>query len=402
MVDPIIPLAISLLHRDHQIKEKRFMGKHQPYKNTNKFLISERSLNYILRLVQVRKENYPYTYSIENMGNKVAITVDRAWTSANHIILDFIGHKFYEKGYAKIIEKRTSWKNECSKNFLMKVNDLIRYAKKDKIIPDELKPYIPKYKRYTYLNNLRNSPKINQFNNEKIKELVSELREINNELDYFLQELSKYDDLITGEALQTYYIDINLHYLAEKYSNFFRERRKEYIKTLIRRTAEVKFTFEYPVRVPLIKHIKKGNEDLKTIKRVYLESVKVENENIFNVEFNGDSVRVIYNTLLGNFFIHNLLTLNTDWFEENYLQLDGYASAIYRHFFVIRSGNKVDQLPIKDIVEYFGWSGNSRYPEVIKKAFEDIKKAGLIADYRLKINSGKFSKGYIEVEKSSK
>ena len=89
-------------------------------------------------------------------------------------------------------------------------------------------------------------------------------------------------------------------------------------------------------------------------------------------------------------------------FEEDFLELNGYASAIYRRFFVIRSGNKVDQLPIKQIVDHFGWSGNSRYPEVIKRAFEDIKTAGLIADYKLNTNGGRFSKGYIEVEKSSK
>jgi hypothetical protein len=82
--------------------------------------------------------------------------------------------------------------------------------------------------------------------------------------------------------------------------------------------------------------------------------------------------------------------------------LDGYASAIYRHFFVTRSGNKVDKIPIKHNVEILDWSKSSRYPEVIKKAFEDIKAAGLIANYKLKNNGGKFSKGYIEVEKSSK
>ena len=115
-----------------------------------------------------------------------------------------------------------------------------------------------------------------------------------------------------------------------------------------------------------------------------------------------NKIKVVFDTFLGRAYVHNLLTLNTDWFEENYLKLDGYASAIYRRFFVTRSGNKVEQLPIKQIVDYFDWSKNSRYPEVIKRAFEDIKNAGLISDYKLKNNGGKFSKGYIEVEKSSK
>ena len=170
----------------------------------------------------------------------------------------------------------------------------------------------------------------------------------------------------------------------------------------MRKTSEVKFTFEYPVRVPLIKKTKKGDEEFETIKNVYLKNVKVENENIFSVEFNGDSARVIFGTVLGNLFCHNLMTLNTDWFEENYLKLDGFASAIYRRFFVTRSGNKVEQLPIKDLVEYFDWSKNSRYPEIIRSAFEDIKASGLIADFKFNNNKGKFSKGYIRVENASK
>jgi hypothetical protein len=359
--------------------------------------------------VQVRKENYPYTYIIENMGSKVAVTVDRSWTSANHMILDLIGHEFYEKCYAKVNEERTSWKNNVSKNYLYEVNDLIRYAEKDENIPDELKPYIPKYERYINLEgliqNLEESQKKDSLDEDKTKLLhqyYMERNRIRDDLGYCLSELINFRDLITGEALKKIYFEVNLHYLAEKYSSFFKKRRKEYIKTLIRRTAEVKFTFEYPVRVPFIKMIKRGDESLSVIKAVYPQNVKVENENIFNVEFNGDSARVLYNTLLSNLFYHNLLTLNTDWFEEGFLELDGYASAIYRRFFVTRSGNKVEQLPIKDIIEYFDWSKSSRYPEVIKSAFEDIKAAGLIADYKFNINSGKFSKGYIEVEKSSK
>jgi hypothetical protein len=59
-------------------------------------------------------------------------------------------------------------------------------------------------------------------------------------------------------------------------------------------------------------------------------------------------------------------------------------------------------LPIKDLVQYFDFLKNSSYPQVITKAFEDIKNAGLIHNYRFVANGGKFSKGYIEVVKSSK
>ena len=164
----------------------------------------------------------------------------------------------------------------------------------------------------------------------------------------------------------------------------------------------MRFTLEYPVRVPIIENRVKNDEQKTRIKGVTLRKIKIENDKCFNVEIDGDNVRVIFNTFLGRAYVHNVLTLNTDWFEEEFLDLDGYAAAIYRRFFVTRSGNKFDRIPIKDLVNYFGFMKNSYYPAVVEKAFSDIKNAGLIQDYKVVVNGGKFSKGYIEIEKSSK
>jgi hypothetical protein len=111
---------------------------------------------------------------------------------------------------------------------------------------------------------------------------------------------------------------------------------------------------------------------------------------------------VAFNTFLGSAYAHNLLTLNTDWFEEEYLKLTGLSSGLYRRFFVTRSGNKAERLDIRDLVKHFNLMKNSRYPQIINNAFEDIKNAGLIHEYKVNLNGGKFSKGYVEVVKSSK
>ena len=124
------------------------MSKHQPYENINKFMITERSLNYILRPVQVRSQNYPYTYSVENLDETVSVTVDSAWTPNNHIVLDFIGNELHSKAYKHIHENRDNWKNEGSQGLLMQAGQLLRYSERETIIKEELKPLIPKYKRY--------------------------------------------------------------------------------------------------------------------------------------------------------------------------------------------------------------------------------------------------------------
>ena len=359
------------------------MGKNNPYKNLSKFLITERSLNYILRPVQGRKENYPYTYTIENMGDDVAVTVDAAWTYANHLILDFIGHELFEKEYRNV-DKRNTWQNELSQSLLYNFNNLIDL--KDFKIPTYLNPLIPMFEELQKIKSLNNQ--------QRITELEDQIG---------IQNLNVMEDLARRwSSVKLYNVEFKRNKFIERYKNFFKDRRTEYLTDLIKRTSEVRFSLEYPIQKPVIKeYVYKGKTVEKIIKKIS-EPVKIENNKIFKYKMDNKKIRIAFDTFLGRAYAHNLLTLNTDWFEENYLKLDGYASAIYRRFFVTRSGNKVDQLPIKQIVDHFGWSGNSRYPEVIKKAFEDIKKAGLIADYKFNINSGKFSKGYIEVEKSSK
>ncbi len=292
----------------------------------------------------------------------------------------------------------------------MKTARFIRYADRENIIDDELKPLIPKYKRYVQLeklcnewNELHRQNKLEKDKFELLEKHIQEFRELHQKLQYFLSYLNDVRDLIFGDAIHSSRIEFKIAGILDRYKMFFQKRRKEYIKELLKKTSEVRFTFEYPIRVPAeIKHVERDGEKQSIIKKVELKKIKVENVNCFNVGFNGDVVEIIFDTFLGNLYFHNILTLNTDWFEEDYLNLDGYASAIYRRFFVTRSGNKFNQLPIKDLVRYFDFLKNSSYPKVITKAFEDIKNVGLIHNYRFVANGGKFSKGYIEVVKSSK
>jgi hypothetical protein len=164
----------------------------------------------------------------------------------------------------------------------------------------------------------------------------------------------------------------------------------------------VKFSLEYPLRIPVLKTVNNNGKATQVVAKVDLQNVKVQNDRLFSVEFDGKTIWIIYNTFLGNLYFHNMMTLNTDWFEENYLKLDGFASAIYRRFFVTRFGNNFEQIEIKELVDYFDLLKSSRYPGVIERAFEDIKNAGLISEYKINANGGKFSKGVIEVVKSSK
>jgi hypothetical protein len=372
------------------------MSKHQPYK---KILISERALNYILRPVQVRKCNYPYSYIIENLGKQVTVTVDRTWTYANHLILDFIGHESYEIAYQNIAKKRNTWKNDASLYFLQSVAALKEHQRAD--LRPELEPYAQWFEKYIYTK-------------KKEQELISkdeyedDLNRVRNQIDQLRQEvdcslLEKFDQIYkiqrNGRGVLT--TEINLKNFLKRYNVFFSEnRRTEYMSELIKRTAGVKFTFDYPLQHPVIEEYQHNGETRTKIIDTRLQTVRVENCSLFNSEIKNGILIVKFDTFLGKLYTHNLLTLNTDWFEENYLKLNGYASAIYRRFFSTRK--IVKELELRDLFEFFGFANNCRYPAIINQAFENIKNVGLIDDYKIIVNGGKFSKGYIEVKTSSK
>ena len=372
------------------------MSKHQPYK---KILISERALNYILRPVQVRKCNYPYSYIIENLGKQVTVTVDRTWTYANHLILDFIGHESYEIAYQNIVKKRNTWKNDASLYFLQSVAALKEHQRAD--LRSELEPYAQWFEKYIYTK-------------KKEQELISkdeyedDLNRVRNQIDQLRQEvdcslLEKFDQIykIQRNGRGVLITEINLRNFLKRYNVFFSEnRRTEYMSELIKRTEEVKFTFDYPLQHPVIEEYEHNGETRTRIIDTRLETVRVENCSLFNSEIKNGTLIVKFDTFLGKLYTHNLLTLNTDWFEENYLKLNGYASAIYRRFFSTRK--VVKEIELRDLFEFFGFANNCRYPAIINQAFENIKNVGLIDDYKIIVNGGKFSKGYIEVKTSSK
>ena len=362
-----------------------------------KFLISERALNFLLRRVQVRKCNYPYSYVVENLGHPVTVTVDGPWTHNNHLLLDFIGHELYEAAYRKVVSNRNNWKNELSKFLMQKIDKLKEQQNAD--LPPELEKYEDWFVKYGHARMREQHLKDQGIWGSELKEMGDLLSQLRDEID--LDLLSKFNEIydIRTNGCVAFAAEINMRRFYERYRSFFSGRRLEYLKELIKRTAGVKFTLDYPLQHPVIETYRYNGETKSKITGRYLDTVKVENCRLFNYKIENGILQVKFNTFFSKLYAHNLMTLNTDWFDEDYLKLNGYASAIYRRFFLNRK--KVAEINLRDIVEHFEFSKNSRYPKIIKQAFAEMKKEGLIEDYKFVVNGGKFSKGYVEIKMPS-
>ena len=307
------------------------MSNYPPEKNKNKFLITERSCNYILRPVQVRKCNYPYSYVVENLGQPVNVTVNRPWTYANHLLLDFIGHELYELLYRTVVKNRNHWKNEGSLGLLHSIDLLKQHQRAD--LTSELEPYADWFEKYMNAKTEEEGLTNRGVYGDKLNCIRIQIDQLRQEIDSRL--LEKFDNIykIRSNGRGGYPVKINLRNFSERYKMFFSENRRiEYIPELIRRTADVKFTFDYPLQHPIVETYQYRGQTKSKVSKTRFETVKVENCNFFNYEIENGYLLAKFNTFLGKLYAHNLLTLNADWFEEDYLKLNGYASAIYRRF----------------------------------------------------------------------
>ncbi len=378
-----------------------------------KFLITERSLNYLLRPVQVRRVNYPYTYEVENMGKMVSVTVDKAWTPMNHLVLDFIGHEIYKRVYAKVHKSKTTWKNSGSSGLLLNANAFVENFNLD--ILYELKRHISAYLEYESIiskqDKLNNLIELDRFSSEHDRQKC-----IDNHIQLTTLAQTLYDQigpdniveldkivLKSNGYLRKWTISINPNDFIKRFVPFFQKRRKEYLISLLERTSKARFSLEYPLRVPVVedKVLDDGNYESE-IRSVYPELIQIRDENLFNIEQTDGKLLIHFDSLLGRAYTHNLLTLNTDWFNKAFLSLDGYASAIYRRFFVTKSKNSSKSIMIHDLIDYFGFKANTDYRNTILSAFENIVSVGLINDFQVEYFGSQFSKGRINVERSSK
>ena len=143
----------------------------------------------------------------------------------------------------------------------MQAGQLLRYSERETIINEELKPMIPKYKRHEQLTELCNEleklrfqNKLNEEKLEALKKLHKEKYELAQELNIYLDGFIKVRDLIFEEAIGSAQVSFKISTLLNRYNKFFQKRRKEYLNKLLRKTSEVRFTFEYPLRVPVFEN----------------------------------------------------------------------------------------------------------------------------------------------------
>jgi hypothetical protein len=95
---------------------------------------------------------------------------------------------------------------------------------------------------------------------------------------------------------------------------------------------------------------------------------------------------IFFNTILGELFVHNLLTKGYDWVGSNFYNLPSSAQIFYRRFILHHNYPSI-QLNLDTIVENMNFTEKNRSDliECIEtNSLEPLKKNGLIVSYERK------------------
>ncbi len=157
------------------------------------------------------------------------------------------------------------------------------------------------------------------------------------------------------------------------------------IMNLLRETSSVEFCLSFPVRLFRgdRKDAKERWYDMTIFSRLFeLASINIDVHKDGIVQ--GREYYIVFSTILGELFVHNLLARNYDWVDKSLYFLPQSAQIFYRHFLLHNNFSSI-QLNLDTIVNEMNFVDTNK-TNLIKNleinTLEPLKRNGLILDYK--------------------
>ena len=115
------------------------------------------------------------------------------------------------------------------------------------------------------------------------------------------------------------------------------------ILKLIHETSQIEFKLTYPVRIRENKKPKEKQYTMNMFSRLFEFGYIDKHIRSHDGAIRSREYFVIFNTILGELFAHNLKTINYDWISSNFYYLPGSAQVFFRKFLI---HNNFPKIPI--------------------------------------------------------
>lgn len=156
---------------------------------------------------------------------------------------------------------------------------------------------------------------------------------------------------------------------------------------LLQKTSRVEFRVEFPVRMLMEKGKRKSMKEKWYSMNVFSRPFEL---GYIDSEIRKDGIvqnrvyYIIFNTILGEMFVHNLLTKNYDWIDNKLYHLPQSAQIFYRHLLLHHDLTK-QEFNLTTIVERMRFRDTNITNLIANleiNTLNPLKKYGLILDYK--------------------
>jgi hypothetical protein len=140
---------------------------------------------------------------------------------------------------------------------------------------------------------------------------------------------------ISGNDLQVTNFSTNTRWINFKDNDFRQFTNQDYssnqIFNMLHSTSKVEFKLVYPVRMEKGKKLEENVYKMNFLSRPfefgYIDKGLRKDGFVRSREYT-----VTFNTMLGELFVHNLLSEDYDWIDSKFYKLPSHAQLFYRHF----------------------------------------------------------------------
>lgn len=343
-------------------------------------IITNRQLNFTLSPVDMHNPaQKQMPHSLPNYA------IDGTWNHHQSIVLDIILHTIFKGYYSKYSNIPKSWRS----NDAIEVNQ--RFS--GKIFTPIVMAYLSKHPIKAFsiqegqdVEKIERDAYAKQSDDEYKKPTFEE------HFQDFLNRNYKYQQFLENMAQTESAFNIDIRYSFSKLDLFKNypvlERYKDKFFEHAQRIAETKFKMNYIVKC-ITKAPQFNKKGIRIDKGEMVDAVYVMDnfEQIFSMDLKDDLLVVNFKSPLGKMIIHNTLVLDTDWPPDEVLDLGKNAYFLYKRFILNKVAGKNASAQInlwfEEIKTFLdlSWSNNSGVYSIIKLAFEEMKKKGLIQDF---------------------
>lgn len=341
-------------------------------------IITNRQLNFTLSpVIKYNPKEMPYSLP--------DYKIDGTWNQHQSIVLDVMLDRLFRIFYREYSNTPKSWRSksviEVNKNFAGALFNPVAL----KFLSGKPVDAFSMHEGYDVeATEKDNYAGISDGEGRTFEEYFKDYLKNNDRYNMFKSDMIEKISLFADDI----HFSLSIPNLFKNYPVLRQHPYKYDLAKIVQKIANTKFKMNYKVKC-LLKAPEYNKKGRRTNAGTMIDALYEMNDyqQIFSVDLDEDHFKFNFKSPLGKLILHNMILLDTDWIEDEVLELGKNSYFIYKRFVLNRISGKnppaAIELWFEDIKTFLDLKGKnvSSIYSAINKALKEIRNQGLIKDY---------------------